>query len=171
MVVIFQALVPILILCLLPTIPESPIWYIQHGQQVEKAREALRRVRTTEQEVEDEILVIREAIEFEKEAISSSYSALWKDRSVRKRLFPPSFSTLASNHGTGNLEHLLNRHLQDGLQERQPNRPHQRSQCHLRDHLYPQRHVDSRSLWTKVPVHRWSYRHVHVYAVCHARWR
>jgi MFS family permease len=86
MVVIFQALVPIIILCLLPTIPESPRWYIQHGQQIEKAREALRRVRATDQEVEDEILVIREAIEFEKEAISSSYSALWKDRSVRKRL-------------------------------------------------------------------------------------
>lgn len=30
--------------------------------------------------------MIREAVEFEKEAISSSYSALWKDRSVRKRL-------------------------------------------------------------------------------------
>lgn len=36
--------------------------------------------------MEDEILVIREALEFEKEAISASYSALWKDRSVRKRL-------------------------------------------------------------------------------------
>lgn len=32
-------------------------------------------------------MAIREAIEFEKEAISSSYSALWKDPSVRKRLF------------------------------------------------------------------------------------
>lgn len=30
--------------------------------------------------------MIREALEFEKEAISSNYSALWKDRSVRKRL-------------------------------------------------------------------------------------
>ena len=30
--------------------------------------------------------MIREALEFEKEAISSGYSALWKDRSVRKRL-------------------------------------------------------------------------------------
>lgn len=86
MVVIFQMLVPIIILCLLPTIPESPRWYIQHGQQVDKARATLRRVRETEQDVEDEILVIREAIEFEKEAISGSYSALWKDRSIRKRL-------------------------------------------------------------------------------------
>ena len=30
--------------------------------------------------------MIREALEYEKEAISSSYSALWKDKSVRKRL-------------------------------------------------------------------------------------
>lgn len=86
MVVMFQLLVPTIIICLLPFIPESPRWYIQHGSQVERARQSLRRVRETEQDVEDEILVIREAIEFEKEAISSSYSALWKDRSVRKRL-------------------------------------------------------------------------------------
>ena len=43
-------------------------------------------MRESEQDVEDEILIIREALEFEKEAISSGYSALWKDRSVRKRL-------------------------------------------------------------------------------------
>lgn len=85
-VVIFQMMIPILIMTLLPFIPESPRWYIQHGEQVDKARAALRRVRETDQDVEDEILIIREALEFEKEAISSSYSALWKDRSVRKRL-------------------------------------------------------------------------------------
>ncbi|TVY16565.1 Low-affinity glucose transporter HXT3, partial [Lachnellula arida] len=71
---------------LLPFIPESPRWYIQHGGQIDKARASLRRVRETEQDVEDEVLIIREALEFEKEAISSSYTALWKDRSVRKRL-------------------------------------------------------------------------------------
>jgi hypothetical protein len=85
-VVIFQMLVPILIMTLLPFIPESPRWYIQHGGQVDKARASLRRVRETEQDVEDEILVIREALEFEKEVISSSYTSLWKDRSVCKRL-------------------------------------------------------------------------------------
>jgi len=85
-VVIFQVMVPIFIMTLLPFIPESPRWYIQHGRQVDRARASLRRVRETEQDVEDEILVIREALEFEKEAISNSYSALWKDRSVRKRL-------------------------------------------------------------------------------------
>jgi MFS family permease len=86
MVVIFQMLVPIVILLLLPWIPETPRWYIQHGNRIDQARASLSRVRKTEQEVEDEILAIREAIEFEKEAISSTYGALWKDRSVRKRL-------------------------------------------------------------------------------------
>jgi MFS family permease len=86
MVVIFQMLVPVIILALLPFIPETPRWYIQHGNQMDRARNSLRRVRETEQDVEDELLIIREAIEFEKEAISSSYTALWKDRSIRKRL-------------------------------------------------------------------------------------
>jgi len=87
MVVIFQLLVPIIILAQLWAIPETPRWYIQHGNRLDDARASLYRVRDTDQEVEDEILVIREAIEFEKEAISSSYSALWKDKSVRKRLY------------------------------------------------------------------------------------
>lgn len=85
MVVIFQLLVPILIVAQTPFIPESPRWYVKK-EKFESARSSLARVRDTEQEVEDELLMIREAIEFEKEAISSSYSALWKDRSVRKRL-------------------------------------------------------------------------------------
>lgn len=87
MVVIFQLLVPIIILAQLWAIPETPRWYIQHGNRLNDARASLYRVRDTDQEVEDEILVIREAIEFEKEVISSSYSALWKDKSVRKRLY------------------------------------------------------------------------------------
>ena len=98
-VCIFQLLVPIFICILVPTIPGTPRWFIQHGNQVEKARaslwkvnriekarDSLRKVRDTEQEVENEILMIREALEYEKEAISSGYSALWKDKSVRKRL-------------------------------------------------------------------------------------
>lgn len=86
MVVIFQLLMPALILSLIATIPGTPRWYIKHNNDIDKARETLQRVRETEQEVEDEILMIREALEYEKEAISSNYSALWKDRSVRKRL-------------------------------------------------------------------------------------
>ncbi|KAJ4367291.1 hypothetical protein N0V83_006872 [Neocucurbitaria cava] len=87
MVVIFQLLVPILILSQVFFIPESPRWYVQKGRNYEKARRSLRRVRDTEEAVEEEITTIREAIEFEAEAISSGYSALWKDKSVRKRMY------------------------------------------------------------------------------------
>jgi hypothetical protein len=86
-VVVFQLLVPILILAQVFFLPETPRWYIQRGGQVENARKSLRRVRDTEEEVETEVRAIQEALEFEKEAISSGYSALWKDKSVRKRLF------------------------------------------------------------------------------------
>jgi MFS family permease len=86
MVVVFQILVPIIIILQLPFLPETPRWYIQHGNRVEDATTALRRVRDDEQEVQDELLAIREAIVFEKEVISGSYWALWKDSSVRKRL-------------------------------------------------------------------------------------
>jgi MFS family permease len=86
MVVIFQMLVPIIIILQLPFLPETPRWYIQHGNRIEDARASLRRVRDSEQEVEDEILQIREAIVFEKEVISGSYWALLKDPTIRKRL-------------------------------------------------------------------------------------
>lgn len=86
MVVIFQMLVPIIILSQIFFIPESPRWHIQKNKNYEAARASLRRVRDTEQEVEDEIITIREALEYEAEAISSGYSALWKDKSVRKRM-------------------------------------------------------------------------------------
>ncbi|KAF4637234.1 hypothetical protein G7Y89_g850 [Cudoniella acicularis] len=87
MVVLFQLVTPVLILLQLPFIPESPRWYVQHGDRIEDARKALRRVRATDEEIEIEILGIREAITFEKEVITGSYHALWKDKSVRKRLF------------------------------------------------------------------------------------
>lgn len=85
MVVIFQLMMPVLILLQVFFTPETPRWLVKKNK-IEEARAALRKIRATEQDIEDEILVIREALEFEKEAISSSYSALWKDRSVRKRL-------------------------------------------------------------------------------------
>lgn len=86
MVVIFQILVPATIIILLPFQPETPRWYIQKKGDVEGAKAALRRIRDTEAEVEEEVTIIREALEYEKEAISSSYLALFKDASVRKRL-------------------------------------------------------------------------------------
>jgi MFS family permease len=86
LVVIFQILVPTIIIILLPFQPESPRWWIKRHGNIEEARKALRRIRLTEQDVEDEILSIREAIEYENEAISGSYAALFKDPSLRKRL-------------------------------------------------------------------------------------
>ncbi|KAI1334911.1 general substrate transporter [Xylariaceae sp. FL0016] len=87
MVVIFQILVPAIILILLPWQPESPRWWVKRHNNIEEAKKALRKIRETDQEVEDEILAIREAIEFENEAISGSYLALFKDASIRKRLY------------------------------------------------------------------------------------
>jgi MFS family permease len=87
MVIIFQLLVPILIVAQVLFIPESPRWYIQKGNQVEKARESLRKVRRSEDEVNRELDTIIEAIAYEKETMKgSAYSALWNDPSVRKRL-------------------------------------------------------------------------------------
>lgn len=87
MVVIFQLLMPFLIVSQVFFIPESPRWYVQKSRNYEQARQSLRRVRETDEAVEEEITTIREAIEFEAEAISSGYSALWKDKSVRKRMY------------------------------------------------------------------------------------
>jgi MFS family permease len=86
-VVIFQMLMPLVILSQVFFIPESPRWYIQKNKNYEKARAALARVRDTDEEVDNEVTMIREALEFEAEAISSGYSALWKDKSVRKRMY------------------------------------------------------------------------------------
>jgi MFS family permease len=87
MVVIFQLMVPAIVIVLLPFQPESPRWWLKRHGNVEEARKALKIIRSTEQEVEDELLAIREAIEFEKEAISGTYTALFKDPSIRKRLY------------------------------------------------------------------------------------
>ncbi|KAF4811134.1 Quinate permease [Colletotrichum siamense] len=86
MVVLFQILVPTIVCTLLWTIPESPRWYIQKNKP-EKAHKAICSLRNSQEEAEQELLTIREAIEYEKEAISTNYTALFKDPSVRKRLF------------------------------------------------------------------------------------
>ncbi|KAF7559544.1 hypothetical protein G7046_g4621 [Stylonectria norvegica] len=87
MVVMFQIMIPIIVIILLPFQPESPRWHIKKNNNIEAARATLRRIRDTDEEVEEELLTIREAIEYEKEAISPGYSALFKDKSVRKRLY------------------------------------------------------------------------------------
>lgn len=86
-VVILQLVIPVFICLNLPFMPESPRWCIQKGNQFERAENILRTIRETEEEVQAEMLSIREAIEFEKEVIAeNSYLTLWKDKSVRKRL-------------------------------------------------------------------------------------
>lgn len=87
LIVIFQILVPVIVCILLPFQPESPRWWIQRHNNVDEAMKAMRRIRETEAEAEEEVLLIREAIEYEKEAISGSYFALFKDPSIRKRLY------------------------------------------------------------------------------------
>ena len=167
MVVIFQMLVPIIIICQLPFLPETPRWYIQHGDRVEDARASLRRVRDNEQDVEDEILAIREAITFEKEVISGSYWALFKDPSLRKRLglafvinvgqqltgqgtlnsySSTIYKKVWSSVDTINLINALN------------------ATCGIL--LHPQRCVDRRSLWSKVLVHRRRHRYGIVHDDC-----
>lgn len=87
MVVIFQILVPGLVCIALPFLPETPRWHIRKNGNIEAARASLAQIRETEQEVEEELIAIRGAIEYEKEAIKGSlYSALFRDPSVRKRL-------------------------------------------------------------------------------------
>jgi sugar porter (SP) family MFS transporter len=85
-VVIFQMLVPILICIAVPFIPETPRWHIQKNNNIEAARSVLARIRNTEQEVEEELISIRGAIEYEKEVIrGTGYMALFRDPSIRKR--------------------------------------------------------------------------------------
>lgn len=78
-------LVPFTLIILLPFIPESPRWYIQHGYPISYARASLSRVRSTSAEVADEIILIHETLQVEA-SNSTSYSLLWKDPSIRKRL-------------------------------------------------------------------------------------
>lgn len=88
-VVIFQILLPLVICVQLPFIPESPRWHIHRHGDTEGARKALTLVRSSLEEVETEILAIREVVEYEKEAQSSgwkTYLNLVRDPSIRKRL-------------------------------------------------------------------------------------
>lgn len=157
-VVIFQLLMPVLILAQVFFAPETPRWLVKKGK-IEQARAALRKIRATDQDVEDEVLVIREALEFEKEAISSSYSALWKDRSVRKRLLLAIILNAGQQlTGQGSLNTystiVYKKVFKDDstialvcLTKHVPSRRSrltflidQRTQCNLRYHLHAQRH-------------------------------
>ncbi|ORY79779.1 general substrate transporter [Leucosporidium creatinivorum] len=91
LIVIFQALCPAIIISLIFFLPESPRWYVQKGR-IDDARAALRRFRDTEEEVETEILEMREAMEYEAQqtkgtSIWQVYKQLWVDKSLRWRMF------------------------------------------------------------------------------------
>ncbi|KAB8217943.1 general substrate transporter [Aspergillus novoparasiticus] len=89
MVVIFQVLLPAIIICQLPFMPESPRWFVQRKRDIEGARKVLQQVRDTDEEIENELATIREAIQYEREALDSgkkAYMTLLKDASARKRL-------------------------------------------------------------------------------------
>lgn len=84
MVVVFQLLAPIYIIACIIFCPETPRWYVQKGK-LEQARASLKRVRATDEEIDDELVQIHEALEYEKQNMSGSYKPFFKDPSVRKR--------------------------------------------------------------------------------------
>lgn len=83
---IFQLLAPILIIITISFCPESPRWLVKHDR-MEEAVKALSEVRDDPERVAQEISDITRALQFEKDQISSGLSALWKDKSIRKRLY------------------------------------------------------------------------------------
>jgi hypothetical protein len=82
---IFQLLAPVLIIIAISFCPETPRWLVKNDR-LEAAVKALSSVRDDPERVQHEISDISRALQFEKDEISSGYSALWKDKSVRKRL-------------------------------------------------------------------------------------
>ena len=89
MIVIFQLLCPIIIVSLILFCPESPRWDISKGN-VDRARRTLLKIRDTEEEVEQEIMEIKEALEYEKTQSGGgfrAYKLFWTDKSIRWRFF------------------------------------------------------------------------------------
>jgi hypothetical protein len=135
-------------------------------------------VRRSEQDIEDELLTIREAIVYEKEVVSGSYLALWKDPSVRKRLLlafvinagqqlsgqgtlnqysSTIYKKIWKSQDTINLINALNAtcgstYLPDSFVSF---RPWYASLTEtFRSSLHTQRFLDRRSIWTKANLHR-----------------
>ncbi|KAK4127165.1 general substrate transporter [Parathielavia appendiculata] len=114
MVVIFQLMMPLIICAQLPFLPESPRWLIAKKNDYKGAKAALMRVRSTE-EVDAEILSIRKAIAYEKEAAPrkhEAYMALIKDKAIRKHVILAFIiNNVFNNVDTVNLINALNRML------------------------------------------------------------
>ncbi|KAF1849568.1 sugar transporter [Cucurbitaria berberidis CBS 394.84] len=82
---LLQLLAPVIIIVAISFCPESPRWLVKNDR-LEDAVKALSAVRDDPEVVQQEISDITRALQFEKDEISSGYAALWKDKSIRKRL-------------------------------------------------------------------------------------
>ncbi|KAL1936801.1 hypothetical protein VTP01DRAFT_935 [Rhizomucor pusillus] len=80
-----QAAIPLVCCVGILLCPESPRWLVQKGKD-DKARRALARVRE-EHEIDAEIEEIKAAITWEKENTSNSFRDLWREPSIRRRLY------------------------------------------------------------------------------------
>lgn len=91
MTLIFQLLAPTIILPLIFFCPESPRWYIKKDR-IEEAVKVLTQIRDDSERVQAEATDICRAIQYEKDNNVTGYSALWTDKSIRKRLCKLAFS-------------------------------------------------------------------------------
>ena len=173
---LFQLLAPILIICAISFCPESPRWLVKKDR-TEDAVKALSRVRDDAESVQREISDITRALQFEKDEISSGYSALYKDRSIRKRLSTckctlsskvavlTSISALhpsqhwSAAHRTRVAQQLLHEDLPVRLYFQRYHPADQRTQWYLRHHLHTQCYLDRRPIWSPLLVPGWCGRH------------
>ncbi|ORY93328.1 general substrate transporter [Syncephalastrum racemosum] len=84
-ITLIQAAIPFICCATIFTCPESPRWLVQSGK-IDKARRALLRLRE-EHEVELELEEIVAAVEWEKNNTSNSLKDLWRDKTIRKRIY------------------------------------------------------------------------------------
>ncbi|KAG2181363.1 hypothetical protein INT43_008946 [Umbelopsis isabellina] len=91
---ITQVVIPSIVAVGIWFVPESPRWLVEHDR-LDDARDALRRLRTEQDDVEGEFTDIVEAVKWEKENTSKlSIREIFVDKSIRHRLFIACFLNL-----------------------------------------------------------------------------
>ncbi|KAI8578369.1 hypothetical protein K450DRAFT_301189 [Umbelopsis ramanniana AG] len=91
---ITQVVIPSIVAVGIWFVPESPRWLVEHDH-IEKARDALNRLRTAEDDVEKELADIIEAVRWEKENTTKlSIREVFVDKSLRHRLLIACFLNL-----------------------------------------------------------------------------